>query len=81
MTDLLNFDPQNPNIVHTCHAGDRVLITEIGTTRAGQVRGHIEEGWVSLISTEGNVLFELAHAATHPPFRAWPPRWKSSRPA
>ena len=23
------------------------------------MRGHIEEGWVSLISTEGNVLFEL----------------------
>ena len=46
-----------------------MLITEIGTTRAGQVRGHIEEGWVSLISTEGNVLFELAHAATHPPFQ------------
>lgn len=72
VTDLLNFDSQSPNIVHTCEAGDRVLIDQIGTTHAGQVRGHIEEGWVSLISTEGNVLFELAPAAAdsvHPPFQ------------
>ncbi len=72
VTDLLNFDSQSPNIVHTCEAGDRVLIDQIGTTHAGQVRGRIEEGWVSLISTEGNVLFELASAAAdsiHPPFQ------------
>ena len=63
VTDLLNFDPQNPRIVHTCEAGDAVQIDDIGTTRAGQVRGHIQEGWVSLISTEGNVLFEVAQNA------------------
>ena len=60
VTVELDFDPQDPQIVHACEPGDRVTMDQVGTTRAGQARGRIDEGWVSLISTEGNVLFELA---------------------
>ena len=67
VTEELDFDPSDPRIVHTCEPGDRVEMAEIGRTGTGQVRGRIAEGWVSLISTEGNVLFEVAAAPAADP--------------
>ena len=63
-TASLNFDPEDPQILHTFEPGDLTTATEVGTTTDGQRRAFTQQGWVSFVSQNGDKLLEDAEAGS-----------------
>lgn len=56
VTASLEYDPSNPELVCVKEVGDEIVASASGITAAGQVRVQCKLGWISLKSTNGELM-------------------------
>ena len=65
VTELLDFDPQSPRILHNIEVDQIVQVDQVCLTKSGQPRGRLRDGgWVSMVNREGVVQFQLTTSSS-----------------